>query len=720
MTLNTFSDYGLLWLVVLAGAGLLIFLVLVLLIVVIKTPAIAKIVRRTLLSPPTLNARLRTGFAVVSIIPAIILPPLLALFAVNTLQNDRIAQLSSSAMTIGGALNPLINKQVSGVQTLAANLSATGQMKNSTPGDWLLRYHKENPEFVSVWVAKPDGQIVAATGSANGEVTPWEGPRAGVALMDTFAPSVEKKGLYVSTVKKGVAPRFDPMLIISAPVLDAEDRPWGLVQAQLNLRELFADFIDQGPSSEIHTLITDSQNQVLLASRGIGFSQFENLSTHPLLVKMAATGNVSSYGFKGAIQEFGDARNFAVAQRQLDNGWRVFVIASQADIERQGLAYFGLLLVWVFVALLLARSVSGIYGSAVARSLKQLEEALQIFDAERTMSLIPSAPKDAPREVKQVFDRVRASMRKSRDAYHDMLRAMKKGEALRRELKDVGHAEKSGASGPGKPRAASAASKGSEAPPSYTGRFDAVTQLAGLEVFEEFFGEAWVMGTAENRPLSLVLLSVCPNKISKAGKSLEVDLAIIKEVAMTVRGKITRTLDLVTRIDADQFGVVLPDTDLDGALFVAHRTQQAVQEAVGEAFLVNLGAVTIVPTPEGNARSFISLAHRALQAAEKRGGEVTFFNAEGQIMLLTEHSTPEDALAIRSETVTVKSIDDHLGKTSVAKSGAQPSGSSAAPAKGKIASPPGAKQTRKTNAKELATADTADADDHVIEWDGDF
>jgi GGDEF domain-containing protein len=217
-----------------------------------------------------------------------------------------------------------------------------------------------------------------------------------------------------------------------------------------------------------------------------------------------------------------------------------------------------------------------------------------------------------------------------------------------------------------------------------------------------------------------VLLSVCPNKISKAGKSLEVDLAIIKEVAMTVRGKITRTLDLVTRIDADQFGVVLPDTDLDGALFVAHRTQQAVQEAVGEAFLVNLGAVTIVPTPEGNARSFISLAHRALQAAEKRGGEVTFFNAEGQIMLLTEHSTPEDALAIRSETVTVKSIDDHLGKTSVAKSGAQPSGSSAAPAKGKIASPPGAKQTRKTNAKELATADTADADDHVIEWDGDF
>jgi len=711
------------WLVVLAGAGLLIMLVLVLLILVIKTPAIGKIVRGILLSPSSLNARLLTGFTVVSVIPAIMLPPLLAVLAVNTLQNDRITQLSSSAMTIGGTLNPLINKQASGVQTLAANLSAAAQMNNSAPGEWLLRYHKENPEFVSIWVAKPDGDVVAATGSANGVVAPWQGPKAGVALMDTFAPSVEKNSLYVSTVKKGVAPRFDPMLIISAPIFETGNTPWGLVQAQLNLRELFADFIGQDPSSETHTLITDAQNQVLLASPGIGFSQFENLSAHPLSTKMGVAANTNSYGFNGAIQEFGDPQNFAVAQQTLDNGWRVFVIASQADIERQGLTYFGLLLVWVFLALLLGKAVSGIYGSAVGTSLKQLEEALHVFDAERTMSLIPSAPKDAPREVRQVYDRVRESMRKSRDAYRDMLRVMNEGEELRRELKHVGHSQKSSAARPGKPGAApaAAAGKGGAAPPSYVGRFDAVTQLAGLEVFEEFFGEAWVMGSAENRPLSLVLLSVAPNKAFDAGKALKVDQAIIKAVAMAVRAKITRTMDLVTRIDADKFGVVLPDTNLDGALFVAHRTQQAVQEAVGEPFLANLGAVTIVPTAEGNARSFISLGHRALQAAEKQGGEVTFFNAEGQIMLLAEHSAkqpPEDALALRTETVTVKSIDDHLGKKAAPKSDTQPPAATAAPAKGKSAPPPVARQPEKTDDKELATAGTAE--DDVIEWDGDF
>jgi diguanylate cyclase (GGDEF)-like protein len=722
VSLNALTEYGLLWVSVLAGASLLIMFGLVLLVLMNKIPTVAKIVRHTLLRPPTLNARLMMGFAVFSILPALILPPLLALIAVNTLQNDRIDQLASSATTIGGALNPLINKQASGVTTLAANLSAAGQIENSALVDWLLRFHKENLEFVSVWVARPDGQVVAATGSANGEVRPWEGPRAGVAIMDSFAPSMEKKGLYISTVQKGVAPRFDPMMIISAPIFDAKDTTWGLVQAQLNLRELFAGFIDQDASSEIHTLITDSQNQVLLASRGIGFSPFENLSSHPLLAQMVAAGGAGSYGFKGAIQQFGDPQNFAVAERKLDNGWQVFVIASQADIEKQGLAYFGLLLVWVFLALLLAKNVSRIYGGDVADSLKQLEEALHIFDAERTMSLIPSAPKDAPREVQQVYNQVRKSMRKSRDAYRDMLRAMNEGEELRRELKDVGHKRKRDARRSRNPEAAPAAGKGPGAPPSYAGRFDAVTQLAGLEVFEEFFGEAWVMGSTENRPLSLVLVSVTPNKTLKAGAAIGVDEAVIKAVATAVRRKITRTLDLVARIDADKFGVVLPDTNLDGALSVAHRTQQAVKEAVGEGFLANLGAVTIVPTPEGNARSFISLAHRALQAAEKQGGEVTFFNAEGKIMLLAEHSipeSPEDALVLRNETVTVKSIDDHLGTKPEVKSGSQPPGSSTAKIK-REAAPRGADQARKTKDKELATADTADANDEAIDWDVEF
>ena len=90
-------------------------------------------------------------------------------------------------------------------------------------------------EDADALVSVPDGQVVAATGSANGVVAPWEGPKAGVALMDTFAPSVEKNSLYVSTVKKGVAPGFDPMLIISAPIFDAAE-PTPIVSTHPNER----------------------------------------------------------------------------------------------------------------------------------------------------------------------------------------------------------------------------------------------------------------------------------------------------------------------------------------------------------------------------------------------------------------------------------------------------------------------------------------------------
>jgi len=720
LALNVLTDYGLLWLILLAGAGLVLMLGLVLLVLSVRVPTVGKIVRGFLLSPPSLNARLVMGFMVVSIIPALVLPPLLAVTAVSTMQNDRIAQLAASATAIGSVLNPLIDKQASGVTMLAANITATGQLEDSALSEWLLRYHKQHPEFVSVWVAKPDGRVVTATGSANGEVTPWEGPQSGVALMDTFTPSVEKKGLYMSTVQKGVAPRFDPMMIISAPIFDAWETVWGVVQGQLNLRELYADFIDQQTTSAsaLHTLITDSQNQVLLTSREMGFSQFEDLSTQPLLTRMADSGNATSYGFKGALQEFGEPENFAVAQRPLDNGWRVFVIASQADIEKQALGYFGLLLVWAAIALLLAKTMSRIHSSNLSESLQQLQESLHIFDAERTISVIPLAPKTSPREVQQVYNRVRESMRKSRDAYRDLRRVVTEGEEMRRELKDVGGEKKRRSSGSGKSDAAPPSAKADAAPPTYQGRIDSVTQLAGLEVFEEFFGEAWIMGAADNRPLSLVLLGLCSNKISAPDKVAEIDIVAIKEVAAAVRAKITRTLDLVTRIDADKFGVVLPDTNLEGALAAANRIQQAAQAVVGEAYLINSGVVTIVPNPDGNARSFINLAHRALRAAEQQGGKVTFFNAKGKIMVLDEQSfpeSPEDALTIKSETVTAKSIDDDLAAGPAKKSGKQPRGSGTATVKSETV-PNDAKQEKKTEDKELAPTDTAD---FVIEWDSD-
>lgn len=719
MALKALTDYGLLWLILLAGAGLLLMLGLIVLVLAVKIPTVGKIVRGVLLSPASLNARLVMGFMVISIVPALVLPPLLAVAAVSAMQTDRIAQLAASATAIGGVLNPLIDKQASGVTTLAANISASGQLEDSALSKWLLRYHKQNPEFVSVWVAKPDGRVVAATGSANGQVIPWEGPQSGVALMETFAPSVEKKGLYLSTVQKGVAPRFDPMMIISAPIFDAWETVWGVVQGQLNLRELYADFIELETTPALHTMIIDSQNQVLLTSREMGFSQFEDLSTHPLMTRMADSGSATSYGFKGALQEFGEPENFALAQQPLDNGWRVFVIASQADIEKQALAYFGLLLVWAVIALLLAKTMSRIHSSNLSESLQQLQESLHIFDAERTISVIPLAPKTSPREVQQVYNRVRESMRKSRDAYRDLRRVVTEGEEMRRELKDVGSVKKRRSSGSAKSDAARTAVKADAAPPTYQGRIDSVTQLAGLEVFEEFFGEAWIMGGADNRPLSLVLLSLCSNKISAPDQAAEIDIVVIKEVATAVRSTITRTLDLVSRIDADKFGVVLPDTNLEGALAAANRMQQAAQAVVGEAYLINSGVVTIVPNPDGNARSFINLAHRALRAAEQQGGKVTFFNAEGKIMVLDEDAfpeSPEDALTIKSETVTAKRIEDELGAGPGAKSAKQSRGGDTATVKSETV-PTDAKHDGKKDDKELKATDTAD---FVIEWDTDF
>ena len=56
---------------------------------------------------------------------------------------------------------------------------------------------------------------------------------------------------------------------------------------------------------------------------------------------------------------------------------------------------------------------------------------------------------------------------------------------------------------------------------------------------------------------------------------------------------------------------------------------------------MNLGIVSIVPSADGNPTSFIALAGRALQAAQKKGNsKIAYISSEGKIKLLA----PSDSI----------------------------------------------------------------------------
>jgi diguanylate cyclase (GGDEF)-like protein len=447
--------------------------------------------------------------------------------------------------------------------------------------------------------------------------------------MESFQPAVEHGALYVSPVFEGTAPAYDPMIVISAPVLGNENAPKGFLQAQLNVGALVGGIVDASSSTGIQTVIVNAANRVVLASPGLSFWQFQNLADHPLSEPAGGSGGV---GFAGIIEVTGESGSYVAVEQPAGNGWRVFAIASRSGVVGLVLMHLGLALLWVPVVLLMARGLAGLYGSAVAKPLKQLDESLDIFDVGRTVSLVPPAPDGSSVEILKVYDAVRGLMRKSRDAYGNMLRAVKEGAELRQELENAVSDQENSVDADISAEEmmisdlpeSDVATVDPEA--TYVGRLDWVTALAGQELFEEFLTQAWALGVTDGRPVSLLLFGVNTG-----------DQVTMKSVGKMISDSASRVLDMVARTEAEQFSLLLPDTDLNGARAVAKRTLKRVQseiaaDATAQALRINVGAVSIVPDADSDPRAFTHLAARVLRAAQNKGdGKIAYISSTDKV-----------------------------------------------------------------------------------------
>ena len=622
------ADYGLIWVVLLAWAGVVVIGAL-LLMLVIKSTSASRILGRTLLGAPKLSGRLMIGFSLIGILPVVTMAAFLAVDAASALGQEQVAQLEGQAATVANSVPALIEQKASGIDALAEHVTARAGLTETALRDMLLRHHQVNQELVSMWVARPDGQVLVATAASTGNAKPWPGPRAGVAWMESFQPAVDEGALYVSPVFKGAAPAYNPMIVISAPVLGSENEPKGFLQAQLNVGALVDGIVDASSSAGIHTVIVNAANRVVLASSGLSFLQFQNLAGHPLI---GAAGSNSGVTFTAPIEVTGNSGSYVAVERPAGNGWRVFAIASRAGVVGLVLMHLVLALVWVPVVLILARGLAGLYGSAVAKPLQQLDESLDIFDVGRTVRLVPPAPDDASLEILQVYDAVRGLMRKSRDAYGNMLRAVNEGAELRQELENVVSDRENGVGAEISDEETTisdlpepdAATIDPEA--TYVGRLDWVTEMAGQELFEEFLTQAWALGITDGRPVSLLLFGVVTG-----------DQVTMKSVGKLLSDSAGRVLDMVARTEAEQFSLLLPDTDLDGARAVAKRTLKRVQSEIAanateQALTINIGTVSIVPDADSDPREFTRLAARVLKAAQKKGnGKIAYISSGGKV-----------------------------------------------------------------------------------------
>ena len=150
---------------------------------------------------------------------------------------------------------------------------------------------------------------------------------------------------------------------------------------------------------------------------------------------------------------------------------------------------------------------------------------------------------------------------------------------------------------------------------SYT---DALTGLANRAAFDERLDEEVHRIRRHQRALTLLMMDVDRFKEFNDTFGHPEGDAVLRKVAGVLQAG-SRSCDLVARIGGEEFAVVLPETDLEGAAILAERLRRAIAEAPWEhrAVTISVGAATASDSSTGG--QLIERADRALYEAKRLG-----------------------------------------------------------------------------------------------------
>ena len=156
---------------------------------------------------------------------------------------------------------------------------------------------------------------------------------------------------------------------------------------------------------------------------------------------------------------------------------------------------------------------------------------------------------------------------------------------------------------------------------------DPLTGVANRRRFDEMLGFEFRRAQRLQDPLSVIMLDIDHFKAFNDSYGHPAGDACLRTVATAIEAQLVRTGDLLGRYGGEEFSIVLPETDRDGALAVANRIRAAV-EALGipnqssplSVLTVSIGVVAIHPAIglEGPA-GFVEAADIALYLAKRDG-----------------------------------------------------------------------------------------------------
>ncbi len=156
---------------------------------------------------------------------------------------------------------------------------------------------------------------------------------------------------------------------------------------------------------------------------------------------------------------------------------------------------------------------------------------------------------------------------------------------------------------------------------------DSLTQVSNRRRFDEYLTQEWSRCTREKEYLSLIFCDVDYFKLYNDAYGHQAGDRCLFEVAQGMELIIKRPADVVFRYGGEEFAVILPFTEGEGALKVAQEIKQAISQLkiphhiseVSEYVTLSLGVSSIIPVANISPKALIETADQALYEAKHRG-----------------------------------------------------------------------------------------------------
>jgi diguanylate cyclase (GGDEF)-like protein len=163
---------------------------------------------------------------------------------------------------------------------------------------------------------------------------------------------------------------------------------------------------------------------------------------------------------------------------------------------------------------------------------------------------------------------------------------------------------------------------------------DGLTGVANRRHFDEVLGREWRRAARERIPLSLILTDVDNFKLYNDHYGHLRGDDCLKAVAETLAGSLSRPGDLCARYGGEEFAMILPNTEEAGAMIVAEKLREAVEQrrlehvrspAAGHVTM-SVGVATVRPVDDSaDPLSLVAAADAALYEAKEHGRNRTRF-----------------------------------------------------------------------------------------------